>query len=649
MKSGITATFDESVRPQDDLFGYVNNVWVKESKIPEDRARYGSFDRLREEAESSVRAIVEDAAASVSPKGSPSRKVGDLYASFMDTAKIEALGAAPLAADLRSIRAVLELSSLVKEMGRLTRLGVPCAVAPYVTADAKDTEQYIVYVEQEGLGLPNESYYREDKYAEIRDQYVAHIERMLSLAGVRDAAELAPQVMEVDTRIASAHWNVVATRDAVKTYNKFEFAALSDLAPHFDWTAWAHGLNAPHGGLDHVVVREPSFLQGLSDALRDLPMASWKAWLSWRLVSAQAPYLHAALVDESFDFNGRVLSGTPQLKERWKRGVELVEGALGEAAGELYVAQHFPPRAKERMAELVANLVEAYRRDFQTLEWMSAETRARALDKLAKFTPKIGYPDKWRDYGTLEIDADDLVGNVERAARFEMTRELAKVGEPIDRTEWLITPQTVNAYYHPMMNEIVFPAAILQPPFFDVDADDAVNYGGIGAVIGHEIGHGFDDQGSRYDGDGTLTDWWTQEDRERFDERAKALVAQFDALEPADAPGHSVNGGLTVGENIGDLGGLTIGHMAFQIASQQHPSPVLDGFTGEQRFFLGWAQVWCGKAREAEAVRLLAIDPHAPMDCRANVARNLREYHEAFDVEAGDGMYLSPQEQVRIF
>ena len=649
MKSGITATFDESVRPQDDLFGYVNNVWIEEAQIPEDRARYGSFDRLREASETNMRAIIEDAAATDHPEGTPARKVGDLYRSFMDTARIESEGVGPLAADLQSIRAVLEVSSLVKEMGRLRRHGVPGAVMGYVTADAKDTEKYIVYLEQDGLGLPDESYYRKDEYAEIREQYVEHIASMLRLAQVRDAAELAPLVMEVETRIAAGHWDRVQTRDAVKTYNKYAFGDLAGLAPHFDWTAWAEGLNAPHGALDHVVVHQPSFLEGLSAALRELPMDSWKAWLTWRLVSARAPYLSAELVEEDFAFHGRVLSGTPQLKERWKRGVELVEGALGEAAGELYVAKHFPPRAKERMVELVANLVEAYRRDFESLAWMGEETRERALDKLAKFTPKIGYPDKWRDYTALEIAPDDLVGNVERASRFEMARELAKIGQPIDRTEWLMTPQTVNAYYHPMMNEIVFPAAILQPPFFDVEADDAVNYGGIGAVIGHEIGHGFDDQGSRYDGAGTLTDWWTAEDRERFDERAKALVAQFNELEPADAPGHKVNGGLTVGENIGDLGGLTIGYKAFQIACEQQQSPELDGLTGEQRFFIGWAQVWCGKSRPAEAVRLLAIDPHAPSNCRANVARNLREYHEAFGVAEGDGMYLPPEQQVRIF
>ncbi len=441
MKSGITATFDESVRPQDDLFGYVNNVWVKETEIPEDRSRYGSFDRLRERAEADVRAIIEEAAALDQPEGSPARKVGDLYHSFMDVERIDALGTEPLAADLRSIEAVVETSSFAREMGRLTRHDVPGAVALYVTADAKDPEHYIAYLEQDGLGLPDESYYRDEKYAAIREQYVEHIEKLLSLAGVRDAAQAAPVVMEVETRIAAGHWDVVQTRDAVKTYNKFSFAELEEHAPQFDWRAWADGMNAPTGAFDHVVVGEPSFLQALSEALRDLPLGSWKAWMTWRLVGARAPYLGSQIVDEDFAFNGKVLSGTPQLKERWKRGVELVEGALGEAAGELYVAKHFPPRAKERMERLVDNLVEAYRRDFESLDWMSEETRERALDKLSKFTPKIGYPDAWRDYGPLDVDADDLVGNVERAARFELARQLGRIGEPIDRTEWLMTPQ----------------------------------------------------------------------------------------------------------------------------------------------------------------------------------------------------------------
>ena len=415
------------------------------------------------------------------------------------------------------------------------------------------------------------------------------------------------------------------------------------------WDAWLAGLGAPQGAFDAVVVAEPSFVEGMDAALGEIDLADWRAWLSWHLVAARASYLSDDFVQESFDFYGRTLSGTPQLTPRWKRGVGLVEAALGEAAGQLYVARHFPPRAKERMQELVANLVEAYRRDFADLEWMGEQTRVKALEKLGKFVPKIGYPDTWRDYSGLEVDPTDLLGNVARSSAFETDRELGKIGRPIDRTEWLMTPQTVNAYYHPMMNEIVFPAAILQPPFFDVDADDAVNYGGIGGVIGHEIGHGFDDQGSRFDGKGELVDWWTQEDRERFDALAQKLIAQFDEQSPSDAPDEHVNGGLTVGENIGDLGGLTIGFQAYRIAQETAPAPVLDGLTGDQRFFIGWAQVWQGRCRPEEAKRLLAIDPHAPQNCRANVARNLAEFHTALGVQEGDGMYLAPQDRVRIF
>ncbi|MBC9956296.1 M13 family metallopeptidase [Yimella sp. cx-51] len=649
MRSGLTSTFDDTVRVQDDLFGYVNNHWVRNNEIPDDRARYGSFDKLREASEANVRTIIEQAAASDAEPGSAERKVGDLFGSFMDTAAIEAAGAQPLQARLQQIAALESNSELSGLIGELSRRGVWGPFVLYVTADAKDPDRYIAYFEQDGLGLPDESYYREEKYEQIRQKYVPHIERMAALAGISDLSDFPRRVMELETRLATHHWDVVATRDAVKTYNKHSLADLKALAPEFDWDAWVSGINAPDGAFDHVVVGEPSFFSGMSSALADHDLDDWKAWLSWKLISDQAAYLSDDFVQESFDFNGKTLSGTPQLKERWKRGVAVVESSLGEVVGQLYVAQHFPPRAKERMVELVDNLIEAYRRDFETLEWMSPATRERALSKLSMFTPKIGYPDKWRDYSDLEIKADDLLGNLARSAEFELMRQLRRIGGPIDRTEWLMTPQTVNAYYHPVMNEIVFPAAILQPPFFDVEADDAVNYGGIGAVIGHEIGHGFDDQGSRFDGDGSLTDWWTPEDRERFDALAQKLIAQFDEESPADAPDIKVNGGLTVGENIGDLGGLTIGYKAYSIAQEANPAPELDGFTGNQRFFLGWSQVWCGKARPDEAKRLIAIDPHAPANCRANVARNLREFHEAFDVAPGDGMYLAPEDQVRIF
>lgn len=646
MNSGITSTFDESVRAQDDFFKHVNGEWLKDTEIPADRARYGAFDQLREASEAAMRELIETAAAGDSQVGSEQAKVGDLYRSFMDTDRVEALGVQPLADDLAAIAEVTDTRGLVEQFGRLARQDVWGPVAIYVSADAGNPEENIAYLEQYGLGLPDESYYREEKYEEIRGKYVEHIANLLALAGHSANAQ---DIFELEKRIASPHWDNVASRDAVRTYNRSSFEQLQQLSPKFDWSVFVEALGAPDGAFDAVVVRQPSFLTGLSAALVDLPIEQWKDYLSWRLISARSSYLTEAIVQESFDFYGRTLSGVPELKERWKRGVGLVEEALGEAAGQLYVAKHFPPRAKERMVELVGNLIEAYRRDFETLSWMGEQTRAQALEKLLKFTPKIGYPDTWRDYSALEIDATDLLGNVRRASEFELRRQLAKIGQPIDRTEWLMTPQTVNAYYHPVMNEIVFPAAILQPPFFDVDADDAVNYGGIGAVIGHEIGHGFDDQGSRYDGNGALRDWWTQEDRTRFDALAQQLIEQFNNESPADAPEVKVNGALTVGENIGDLGGLTIGYKAYQIAQEAAPATDLDGLTPAQRFFVGWAQVWCGKAREAEAKRLVAIDPHSPANSRCNVARNLVEFHEAFGVTEDDGMYLPEEQRVRIF
>ena len=651
--SGMSlADRDTSVRPQDDLFRYTNGHWLDTVEIPADRARYGSFDMLRDASERDCHAIVEELAAA-GDRGealSPSRrKVADLYASFMDEASVDAAGAAPLAPLLDVIDALTDVQQIPALLGRWLRDGIDGPVGLIIWTDSGDSERNIVHLEQAGLGLPDEAYYREDSYAEVRAAYVGHLERMLGLADVAEPAVAAAQVMALETSLAAEHWDNVTNRDPIKTYNKWSFAELVERAPGIDWAGWVTALGAPAGAFDEIVVRQPSFVESLPAAYAEHSLAEWQSWLRWHLVHAMAPYLASAFVEENFAFYGRTLSGMPQLRERWKRGVGLVEGALGEALGEAYVAQHFPPAAKARMTGLVANLVEAFRRDFATLEWMSPQTRDQALAKLEAFRPKIGHPEQWRDYSALAVERTDLVGNVRRASAFELDRNLAKVAVPVDRDEWFMTPQTINAYYNPGMNEIVFPAAILQPPFFDVDADDAVNYGGIGAVIGHEIGHGFDDSGSRYDGAGNLRDWWTAQDRERFDAKADALKAQFDHVEPRDAPGHRVNGALTVGENIGDLGGLTIGHAAYRIACEAEPAPVLDELSGDQRFFLGWAQVWKGRSRPEEAVRLLAIDPHAPQDARGNIARNLHEFHEAFGVVEGDGMWLAPDERVRIF
>jgi putative endopeptidase len=654
MKSGIAIhDLDPAVRPQDDLFRHANGGWLDRTPIPGDRGRYGSFDILRERAETDCHAIVERLAAQAAAGGpgadasGDARKVADLYRSFMDEDAVEAAGLSGLTDDLAAIEALASVDDLAPLLGRWAREGVTGLVAPFVWTDARDSTRYALLLEQAGIGLPDESYYREEQFAAIREAYVAHVGRMLSLAGAADAEAAAGRVMELETAVASHHWDRVQTRDAVKTYTKWTVAELESRAPAFDWRAWLAALGV--ADLDDVIAREPSFLESLGGLLAGQPLEAWQDWLRWTLVHAHAPYLSAAFVDENFDFYGRTLSGLPQQRERWKRGISLVESALGEALGREYVAEHFPPAAKERMTELVANLVEAFRRDFADLPWMGEATREQALAKLETFRPKIGHPETWRDYSALEVEAGDLLGNVRRANAFETDRQLAKLGGPVDRDEWFMTPQTINAYYNPGLNEIVFPAAILQPPFFDVDADDAANYGGIGAVIGHEVGHGFDDQGSRFDADGNLRDWWTEEDRARFEERSNALIAQFDTVEPADAPGHTINGALTVGENIGDLGGLTIGLKAYRIACEANPSPVLDGLTGDQRFFLGWAQVWKGKARTEEAIRLLTVDSHSPSDARARVARNLEEFHEAFGVQEGDGMWLAPGERVRIF
>ena len=650
MKSGIDqAAVDPDVRPQDDLFAHVNGRWLATTQIPEDRGRYGTFDVLRESAEEHVRAIIEEVAAGAPEAGTVAAKVGDLYASFMDEDAVEALGVGPIAEDLARVAAVADAGDVVALNGAFGRSGVLGLVIPFVNTDDRDPGRYVVYLEQAGLGLPDESYYREDAHADKRTAYVAHVGRMLALAGWPDPEGAADRVMALETRLAAGHWDKVTNRDPVKTYTLVDLAGLAEMGPGIEWVRYLEGLGAGPQAFEAVVVRQPDHVRSMAAALAQEPVEVWRDWLAWHVVHAQAPYLSAAVVEENFDFYGRTLSGVPQMRERWKRGVGLVEEALGEAVGQLYVERHFPPHAKERMVELVANLVEAFRRSLSQVPWMGDDTRREALAKLGQFTPKIGYPERWRDYSALEIRSGDLLGNVRRAVAFEVDRQLAKLGGPVDRDEWLMTPQTVNAYYNPGLNEIVFPAAILQPPFFDVDADDAVNYGGIGAVIGHEVGHGFDDQGSQFDGTGTLRNWWTDEDRAAFRSLADALIAQFDQLESRDAPGHKVNGALTVGENIGDLGGLIIGYSAYRIALGDEPAAELDGRTGEQRFFLGWAQVWRGLSRRAEAERLLALDPHSPMDLRANAARNLTEFHEAFGVGEGDGMWLAPEHRVRIF
>lgn len=642
---------DESVRPQDDLFGHVNGRWLAETEIPSDRSSWGGFAMLAEEAELHVRAIIEGAAelSANEPKGSTLQQIGDLWKSFMDEGRIEKLGAEPIADDLAAVQALTGHEELARFIGAFERRGGGGFFRSYVDSDDRNSERYVVNVLQGGIGLPDESYYREEKFAEIRAAYKEHLARMFELAGLPEPHTLAGRVLYLETRLADGHWERTETRDVLKTYNLRTFAELQELAPSFAWQTYADAIGADERTLAEVVVRQPSYLEHLSKVIDEVDLEHWKAWALIKVIRASAPYLSSGFVEENFDFYGRTLSGTPELRARWKRGVGFVESCVGEAVGEVYVSRHFPPHSKAVMDELVANLIEAYRRSITDLDWMTEETKQRAFRKLETFLPKIGYPEKFRDYSSIDVRADDLIGNARRAAAFEHDRQLGKIGQPVDRDEWFMLPQTVNAYYNPGTNEICFPAAILQKPFFDADADPAENYGGIGAVIGHEIGHGFDDQGSQYDEHGNLENWWTDDDRAAFQERADKLIAQYAGYSPRDLPDEKVNGQLTVGENIGDLGGLTIGHKAYLISLEGQEMPVRDGLTGSQRLFLNWAYVWRSKYRKELAQQLITVDPHSPAEFRANIARNLDEFHDAFGSQPGDGLWLDPEDRVRIW
>lgn len=645
LASGIAHDeLDPGVRPQDDLYRHVNGKWIERTEIPSDKARYGSFYLLAEDAEQAVREIILEAQGA--EPGTEERKFGDLFASFMNEGRIEELGKAPLAPLLERVNAVDSIEALLATLGVLERQGMSGFVQLFVDNDPGNPERYLVFVEQSGLGLPDESYYREEKFADVRHKYLEFVETMLRLAGVADAAAAAKRVFALETDLAVHHWDNVTSRDSEKTYNLRRWSDLE--GPNLD--GWLAALGAPEGSFNEVVVRQPSFLTGFAGLLTDDRLQAWSDWLRWQVIRSNAPYLSSDFVQANFDFYGKTLTGTPELRDRWKRGVSLVEGIMGEAVGKIYVERHFPPSAKHAMDELVENLIEAYRQSIRGLSWMTEATRIRALEKLEKFTPKIGYPVKWRDYSTLPIDANDLIGNVRAGSEFEFQRELGKIGKPLDRDEWFMTPQTVNAYYNPGFNEIVFPASILQFPFFDETRDAAANYGGIGAVIGHEIGHGFDDQGSKYDGDGRLTDWWTQEDRAAFEKLASALIEQYNDLAPAQVPEHKVNGALTIGENIGDLGGLGIAWKAYLLSLGGEEPPVIDGLTGAERFFLSWAQIWQLKARDEEVIRLLAIDPHSPNEFRCNqIIRNVDAFYETFSVTEGDRLWLDPSERVSIW
>jgi putative endopeptidase len=649
LKSGIdVANMDPSVRPQDDFYRYVNGTWLKNTPIPSDKPGHNAFYELYDRSQERLRAIIEESANKPDKQpGTPEQKVGDMYTSFMNEAHVEELGLAPLKGELDLIDSLKSKSEIPALMAHFDRIAVGTPIGSYIDQDHKDATQYIAYYMQSGLGLPDRDYYLlpDKKFKDIRAAYRAHVEKMLALSGDKAAAKDAKAIVALETALAKKQWTQVESRDDEKTYNKFEVAKANALTPGFDFAAFlkADGVTTPS-----VIVFQPSAFTGFAGQLKAQPLSVWKAYFRWHLVHDYAKYLTKALVDENFAFYGKTLFGTQEQRPRWKRGVSAVEGALGEALGQIYVDRHFSPQAKQHMEQLVQNLLAAYKQSITSLDWMSEETRKQALVKLAKFTPKIGYPNKWRDYSTLKIAAGDLAGNVMRSAEFEHAWQFGKLGRPIDRDEWQLTPQTINAYYNPGMNEIVFPAAILDPPFFNLEAEDAVNYGGIGAVIGHEIGHGFDDQGSKYDGDGNMRSWWTDADRKQFETRTHALIEEYNQFEPI--PGQKINGALTIGENIGDLGGASIALAAYRLSLNGKPAPVIDGLSAEQRFFMGYCQIWRAKFHEGYLLAIIKSDPHSPDEYRCTGAlANVPEFYTTYGVEEGDRMYTAPEKRVKIW
>jgi putative endopeptidase len=651
LRSGIDLQYvDSAVRAQDDTYEYLNGKWLRTFQLPPDKGSAGSFTAIEDATEEQLRGIVEGLDQTATQDADPdAKKLADLYASFMNEEQIEALGLKPLQGEFAAIDAIKDMNAISATIAHMNAIG---AGAPYglgINLDARNSTQYAVILFQSGLGLPDRDYYLKDdaKLKDARASYRTHIEKMLSMAGEAKAAASADAILNLETSLAKIQWTRVEERDPIKTYNKTAVSELSALMPGYDWPRYVRSAGI-EGKVDAVIVSEPSYFKALAKVMSGTPLPVWKAYFKWRVLSASAPYLSKAFVDERFAFTGGVLRGVPQNQPRWKRGVALLDGSIGEALGKLYVAKYFPPQNKARMQALVQNLLEAYRRDIDTLDWMSAETKVGAQAKLAKMSPKIGYPDHWRDYGALKISRDDLRGNVVRATEFEYRRNLAKLGGPVDRGEWRMRPQTVNAYYNATSNEITFPAAILQPPFFDAAADDAANYGGIGAVIGHEMSHGFDDRGSQFDADGNLHDWFTKADHDKFAEKTKALIAQYNAYEPV--PDYHVNGALTLGENIGDNSGLAIAYKAYRISLAGHGAPVIDGFSGDQRLYLGWVQVWRGKVREAETIQRIKTDPHSPPAVRGTAPlRNQEGFYAAFGLHEGDKMYLPPEQRVNIW
>lgn len=642
-----TAGMDKTVAPGDDFYKFVNGGWDKATPIPSDKASWGGFAVLRDLSDQRTRAIIETVSGQQNAPGSVGQKVGDFYASFMDEAAIEAKGIAPIKPMLDHVAAIQNSAQLALVFGMANRIGISTPIGMGVEQDLKDNSTYSAYLGQGGLGLPDRDYYLEEnpRFIEIRAKYVAHIGNMLKLAGIPDSAAKAQRIFDLEKKIAATHWTQAQSRQIDKLYNPVAVGDLAAKMPGFDWGAYLKAVGV--ASQPQVIATQPSALTAAAALTSSEPVDVWKDYLTFHVIKDAAPFLPKAFVEEDFAFDGPVLSGTPALKERWKRGVDYVNATLGEAVGELYVAKYFPPSSKAKADELVRNLRVAMDARLAKLEWMAPETKVKAREKLAAFTQKIGYPEKWRDYSALQIVRGDAVGNALRATEFEYNRQLAKIGKPVDRSEWGMTPQTVNAYANPLMNEVVFPAAILQPPFFDPNADDAVNYGGIGAVIGHELSHHFDDQGRKFDPKGNLTDWWTAEDVKRFEAYTAKVVKQYGEYEPL--AGSHVNGELTLGENMADLAGVTVALDAYHLSLKGKPAPVLGGYTGDQRFFLGYGQVWRTKYRDANLLQRLTTDPHTPGNFRPYVVRNLDAWYAAFGAKPGQKFYLAPADRVKVW
>ncbi|HEY2854356.1 MAG TPA: M13 family metallopeptidase [Gemmatimonadaceae bacterium] len=645
---GVDTNFDRAVRPQDDFFRFVNGSWLEHTQIPADASSWGAFNQLTEKSRVAIHQIVEDAAKSNAPAGSEQRKIGDLYASYMDSARVEQLGIKPLQPTLAEVAAVKSTKELPAEFAKLGQIGLANPFGVRVGQDPKLSSVNTVLISQSGLGMPDRDYYlrTDEKTLATKAAYQKYIETLFTLAHQPDPAGAASRIVALETEIATPQWDRAKSRNRDLSYNKFSRAQLEAATPAYDWNAYltAAGL----AKATDVIVNQPDYVKAMNDIIAKTPASTWREYITFKLLDDYADVLPAAFQNARFEFRNKTLSGQQEMSPRWKRAVGVVEGAMGEAGGKLYVQQYFKPEAKARMDALVKNILAAYKVGIDSLDWMSPETKRQAQDKLAHFTVKIGYPDKWRDYSKLAIERDDLFGNVMRTARFRYADMASQLGHPVDRSRWGMTPQTVNAYYNSVNNEIVFPAAILQPPFFNVDADDATNYGAIGAVIGHEIGHGFDDQGSKSDGSGNLRNWWTAADAQKFQGRTQKLGAEYAALDEID--GLHINPGLTMGENIGDNSGLAQAYRAYKISLHGKEAPVIDGFTGDQRFFLGYAQIWRTKFRDAALRNQLLTNPHSPGPARAFVPlTNNDAFMKAFNVQPGDKMYRAPDERVKIW